>query len=609
MIKINRKEECCGCNVCGDICPKDAISFPVDEEGFWYPKINLSKCVNCGLCEKVCPTIHSVELKKNDKVKPDCYAAVHKNIEVVFSSTTGGLFSALADVTYRRQGYVGGAIHNSDFSVSHFLSNNKEDLARLRRSKDLQSNAEGFYRKIRDCLDQGENVLVCGVPCQMAGLRLFLGKDYPNLIIVDLICLGVNSPKVWQKYIASIQEKYGSEIIWTENKSKEYGWRSLAQKFVFADGQEVFDTKDTSPFIKGYVGTHLYCRPSCYECRFKGFPRIADISIGDFWGIERFDKSVDNDLGTSLVMINSKKGEEYFQSVKKRIKFKHTPLEWALPGNPALQYSVSKIISKRKEFFEDLDLLPFEDVVEKYSKTQKVTWKHKVRHFIRLCWNHIRFVKKIVVITRLSPKSLYQTIRYSGLRNLWNHHGIICGTHCILNISKISKLQFDGLLIFGLKGRFPTSSLESRLLVSDNAKLTVLGDMTIGYGSDIEVFDNAELIFHGKKFGVNDTNIGCTIICGERIEIMSDVAMGRNVLIRDTNGKHYMTSPGYRPSKPVIIGEKTWLCESCTIMPGVKTGYSAIVGANAMVTSSVPAHAMVSGCPATVVNNNVLWKC
>lgn len=164
-------------------------------------------------------------------------------------------------------------------------------------------------------------------------------------------------------------------------------------------------------------------------------------------------------------------------------------------------------------------------------------------------------------------------------------------------------------MILGAKDRFPASTLETRLLVADGGKLIVNGEMVIGYGSDIEVFENAKLTFEGKRFGLSDTNIGCTIICGKEIYIGADVAMGRNVLIRDNNGEHYMNTPGYRTARSVIIGEKAWLCESCTIMPGVKIGRGAIVGAKAMVTASVPAHALVSGSPAEVIAENVLWKC
>ena len=158
MIQIIDKVQCCGCNACGDICPKDAITFKTDMEGFWYPEVNKDKCIDCGLCEKVCPIINVKDLKKNDLPESICYAAEHKNLEVVFDSTSGGLFSALADIMYRNKGYVGGAIFNEDFSVRQYISNDKADLQKLRSSKYLQSNFEGFFKQIRDLVRAGENV-------------------------------------------------------------------------------------------------------------------------------------------------------------------------------------------------------------------------------------------------------------------------------------------------------------------------------------------------------------------------------------------------------------------------------------------------------------------
>ena len=207
MKQIIDNESCCGCNACGDICAHAAISFKTDIEGFWYPEIDQAKCVDCGLCMKVCPVVNVERLKHNDLQSPECYAAIHKNLEVRFDSTSGGIFSALAEYMYRQKGYVGGAIYNDDFSVRQFISPDKSDLSALRSSKYLQSNAEGFYILVRDLLNRGEKVLVCGTPCQMAALRAFLHKPYENLIIIDFICRGINSPKAMQKFYEDLEKK------------------------------------------------------------------------------------------------------------------------------------------------------------------------------------------------------------------------------------------------------------------------------------------------------------------------------------------------------------------------------------------------------------------
>ncbi len=600
MISITKKVNCAGCNACGDICKENAITFSPDNEGFLYPSVDENKCIHCGLCDQVCPVLNKCANTSSNYESPECYAAAHKSVEVLFSSTSGGLFSAMAEIVYKENGFVGGAVHTEDFNVVQFISDDRNDLHRLRRSKDLQSNAEGFYRKTKSILDDGHKLLVCGVPCQIAGLLNYLGKDYENLITVDLICAGVNSPKVWRKYLDYIEQINDSRIVWTENKCKEYGWKNLTQKFVFENGQEYFDTYRTSWFIKGYINSHLYCRPSCYDCRFKGFPRNADISIGDYWGIEKYSANYNDDMGTSVVFINNDKGSAFFESVKKRIVCERTPLEWTVDGNPSLISSMSVLSDRRDDFFADLDHMRFDEVVEKYSAEDS--------RRIKSIRKTARVLKKVLITTRLSPVALYWTVRLSGVRNLLKGKGIICGTNSCISVDKTAKLEFDGLFIFGRKEKFTRSKDESKLYIEKGGSLKVLGDFDLDAGCEIIIFNNAQLIIHGSKLGYSDANKGLTIICGQKIEIKSDVGIGRDVTIRDTNGRHFMNTAGYRPCREVVIGEKAWLCGPCTIMPGVKIGRSAIVSVGSLVTKAVPDHSLVSGNPATVVQNDVIWK-
>lgn len=610
MININDKELCCGCNACGDACPTGAIKFLCDNEGIWYPEVNSEKCINCNLCEKVCPIINIDSLKHNDLEQSICYAAENKNLEVVFDSTSGGLFSALADFMYKNGGYVGGAIFNYDLTVSQFISNDKNDLPKLRSSKYVQSNAENFYKRVKSLLDDGEKVLVCGTPCQMAALRAFLGRDYENLIIVDFVCLGINSPLVFRKYLDSIEARYNSPVVYSKAKSKEYGWRNLTQKFILQDGRQIFEPRDINKFTKGYIGTHLFTRPSCYSCKFKGFPRMSDITLADFWGIENFSTKLEKNLGTSLVMINSKKGESYFENIKPRINFIPMPFETILPGNQALIKPLAKFNNDREAFFRDIKNLPFDEVIDKYSTSPqpKIGIKGKIKSFLRKIKNVLRTAKFIAKITRLHIPALYNTIKYSGIKNLLHYKGIIFSTYCSVNIAKSAELDIKGLLIVGSKGRFPKSHLETRFLLADKAKLTVLNDFTFSYGADIEVLEGGHLIIHGRKFVSSGSNIGLTIICGEKIEIDSDVQIGRNVLIRDNNGGHFINRQGYRNTRPVKIGEKCWLCESCVIMQGVNIGQGTVIGAKSFVINSVPANCLVSGSPAKIIEKNILWK-
>ena len=596
MIHIQNKTDCCGCNACGDICPKNAITFRTDPEGFWYPEVDPCKCIECGLCEKVCPVLNVKELKKNDLAEPVCYAAEHRNLEVIFDSTSGGVFSAMAEILYRSGGYVGGAVFNEDFSVSHYISADKGDLPRLRSSKYLQSSLEGFYARVGALVKAGEQVLVCGTPCQMAALRAFLGKDYDNLLIADFICRGINSPKVWQKYLKSFEERYGSPVVYAKAKSKEYGWRNLTQKVILADGRHLYETLEQSNFTKGYLRTNVYCRPSCYDCKFKGFPRIADITLADFWGIEKVDRSMEKNLGTSLVLLNSQKGVRFFERFKARLHCFPVAFDSILAGNPALTRPLDPPRVDRDQFFRDLDAMSFTQLADKYIDTPPSGTKYRLKMFLKRCYR--------MADTLLRPSTAtIKTLRHSKLRDIFRGDYLLVGRHAATDVAKSATLDVHGTFWFGAR-RIKGSKLESRLLVEDGATLATEGPVKLFYGADVEVFRGAKLVLKG---GIA-ANTGFTVVCGDSIEIGKDVQIGRGVTIRDNHGGHYLNRAGFKDTRPVVIGDKVWLCEGCTIMPGVKVGEGAIVGAHAFVTTNVPAHAMVSGNPAVVVDEDILWK-
>lgn len=599
MIHVNRKELCCGCNACGDVCSNKAISFEADEEGFLYPSVDAGKCTGCGLCEKVCPVANVSDYKNNDLEQSVCYAAENKNLEVVFDSTSGGIFSVLADKVYKDGGYVGGAVFDGNYrKVFHFISNDRRDLARLRSSKYLQSDASGFYAEVRRLLRNGEKVLVCGTPCQMVALRAFLGRDYDNLIIVDFICRGINSPKVWEKYMDSFEERYGSRAVWAKSKSKEYGWRNLTQKVILEDGRHIYETKDVNNFLKGYLVTNAYCRPSCYECAFKGYPRMSDITLADFWGIEGVGNFNDKDLGTSLVMLNSKKGVGFFEQIKSRTRNMEVPFEKVERGNPSLVQSLEYPGIDRKRFFEDLDKMSFVKLADAYFNGEKPdTLAHRLKKILRYVW-------RIICVTRMNPRALVQFFRYNTAVEIFAGNVIVPAPHCVISFDRTSVVHKLGITVLGEKFHFRKSSLETRLYAGRNAEIYFGPDTVIGYGADIEVFDNAVLVFKGN----GGCNIGATIICADRIEFGKDVRMGRNVTVRDNNGEHYINRQGYRNSRPVIVGDKVWLCEQSMVLSGVKIGDGAIVGARSLVIGNLPPHSMASGNPAEVIDEDVYWK-
>lgn len=608
MIDIRRKEDCCGCNACGDVCPYNAISFVKDNESFEYPVVDKDKCVDCHLCEKTCPIINVDKIKHNDYEKPQCHAAIHKNIETRFDSTSGGLFSALAEAMYKQGGYVGGAVWvESDWHIEEYISNNPDDLPRLRSSKYLQSLSEGFYAKIKELLKAGEKVLVCGTPCQMAALRAFLNyKDYDNLIIVDFICLGVNSPRIWRRYLDQREKQNGGKVVYVKPKNKEMGWRKLTTKLIFDNGKVLYDTRDTSLFTKGYIVTHAFCRPSCYECHFKGFPRMADITIADFWGGEKVvGADLDRDMGTSLVMINSVKGETYYKGIANKIFEKEVPFESILAGNTALLEPIRKPDMDRSEFYKDLEELNFDQLSHKYhfDFPADTSFKNKLRHIYHFLsdikaacgWNIGLYVKNIY--HNLLDK------RFEG--SIINGNYVIRNTHVVFDIDKSARIRLNGVFRIGRKTLgYKKSKLETRLHLAANARILLDDYFNLSYGSDVEVFKDAVLHIGGAS----GANIGLTIVCGKEIELGRGVQIGRNCTIRDNNGDHYIARRGYKDTHTVKIGQHTWLCEGCTIVGGSKLGDGVIVGAKAVVFGHFPSFTMLSGNPAKIVDENVYWK-
>lgn len=610
MINIQNKVDCCGCNACGDACGNNAISFKADNKGFWYPEVDMEKCVDCGLCEKVCPIINIEKLKKNDFVEPICYAAMHKNYEVRFDSTSGGLFSAFAEKFYRDKGYVGGAIYNEDWSVRQYISADKADLPKLRSSKYQQSSFEGFYRQVRELVKQGDKVLVCGSPCQMAALRSFLNyKDYENLLILDFVCRGTNSPRISRMFSDSLEEKHQSKIVYRKAKNKELGWKNLTLKLSYANGDNEYITEEANPFTRGYLGTGVFCRPSCYECRFKGFPRIADVTLADFWGIEKIAPEMFDNIGTSLVLINSEKGKHFFESIQQKLRLKELSYKTALEGNRSILQPLQKAKIDRDAFFRDAQTMNFNELADKYfpDGRKKLSTKAIIKKILCISRDVICFTPMTSLVPKL--KFIYYNFLCRNIKtNILRDGYFLPSSYTVINISKNAKVILNNRFRFGGK-RINGSHLESRLLIEDGATVEINSKFGVLYGSDIEIFKGAIFKVGGADFDtMGGSNTNLTIICGNHIEIGYHVMMGRNVTIRDNNGGHYLSMQGYKESQPVKIGNHVWLCEGCTIMPGAVIGDGAIVGAGSVVYGHVPANSLVSGNPAKVVQTETYWK-
>lgn len=306
-ISIKKKEDCCGCSACEQICPTHSITMSSDSQGFLYPYINLNSCINCGLCEKSCPVASS---QSQSKRPLKVFAAKHIDQQIRLNSSSGGLFSALAEHVIQADGVVYGAQFDANWSVVHAKVDNINQLHPLRGSKYVQSDINACYKDAKTLLDNDRLVIFSGTPCQIYGLQSFLGKSYPNLYLIDVICHGVPSPQVWKHYINSFNE----HIVDIQMRDKSNGWRDYAYRFTFRDKTDLTIPYGENPFAIGFIN-NLYLRPSCYNCQFKAGASCSDITLGDYWGIQNLHPEFDDNIGVSLVIIQSQKGLNLFKCI------------------------------------------------------------------------------------------------------------------------------------------------------------------------------------------------------------------------------------------------------------------------------------------------------
>ena len=298
-IQLQNPEDCCGCGAFYNVCPKSAIEMKSDAEGFWYPSVSQEKCINCGLCRKTCPILSMPTVNTGCET----YGAFASNAEEQMTSTSGGVFAVLARSVLRQGGYVCGVAFSEDFSVQHIIIHDEEDLTLLKGVKYVQSSIGDCFQKIKRLLHQGCTVLFSGTPCQVGGLKAFLNQDHPNLICVDLICHGVPSPGVWQRYLAELAASAPITEIEFRHKDAQGMWMRLKQ-----NGQYASEPYHTNRYIQGFLKNY-YVRPSCFHCRFKGLQRCSDITVGDFWGVMEHHADFSNGNGVSSVILHSAKGK------------------------------------------------------------------------------------------------------------------------------------------------------------------------------------------------------------------------------------------------------------------------------------------------------------
>lgn len=338
MIKIIDKQQCNGCNACAEICPNKSIAMKVDEEGFFYPHVSVKKCIQCGLCERICPVINK-GVNDGDIHTLNVYGAINKNETVRLASSSGGVFTLLAEYILAQGGVVFGAAFTEDFVVKHVCIERVEEIAKLRGSKYVQSDTREIYAQVKRCLQAGREVLFTGTPCQVEGLLAFLGKKYENLVTQDIICHGVPSPELFRQYL---QYKSSGRVIKELSfRDKSKGWQLYHYKIVYADETEYLNDFYEDEYSKMFL-KNLSLRPSCYNCAFKIKNRLSDITLADFWGCEQVAPQLFDDKGTSLVFVHSRKGKELFESVKDQVISCEVAAETAIQYNAFMVWSAQK---------------------------------------------------------------------------------------------------------------------------------------------------------------------------------------------------------------------------------------------------------------------------
>lgn len=378
MIQITDKSRCCGCAACVQRCPKQCIILKEDNEGFFYPQADSSSCIECGLCEKVCPMLNP----ETSHIPHECYAAINPDEYIRKESSSGGVFTAIAMAVLAENGVVFGARFDKDWSVIHDYTETTEGLSAFRGSKYMQSRIGNTYRQVEEFLKANRKVLFSGTPCQIAGLRRFLRKTYSNLLTVDFICHGVPSALVWQRYLKEIQEQNrDKKIIGISFRDKVNGWKKYKVRIDFVDSKSKV-SNFSEPFfhniyMKGFLND-LYLRPSCHSCPAKPLKSGSDITIGDFWGINNSFPTWDDDKGTSCVLIHTEQGKNYFEQLNlKKITVSYKDI---LQQNPSLE-KTSPINKKRIRFYKVFPNKPLKNNIDNllrtsiYSKIKKRTRK------------------------------------------------------------------------------------------------------------------------------------------------------------------------------------------------------------------------------------------
>lgn len=373
---------CTGCSCCQQICPKGCIAMAENREGFLLPTIDQQQCVDCGLCAGACPVISP----ENRSHTPVAYAAKAKDEAIRSASSSGGIFSLVAESVLTQGGVVFGAGFDEAWNVVHMAVQRREDLSKLRGSKYVQSRIGNAFRLAKNYLDEGRPVLFTGTPCQIEGLLKFLRQPYDNLITQDIICHGVPSPLAWQKYVQQMEKRFGAPVCHVNFRHKSPNWRSYSIQLQFQNGKRYESLRSKDPFMQSFL-KDLTLRPSCYRCTFKKIARVSDFTLADFWGIQHCIPEMDDEKGTSLVICHTEKAKALLDKLADHIIFTQADLEAAVKHNMAMCQS-APCPAQRDAFMAQIETEPFNNVVHRHCKLPSLP--------VRILRKAVRILKKLM---------------------------------------------------------------------------------------------------------------------------------------------------------------------------------------------------------------------
>ena len=566
MFEISKN--CAGCGFCAaksnnqiEISPRDGFLHAVME-----PLKVTSKGFSFDCPLSITPVLHPIKER---------YVAYHKQIERRLDGSAGGVYGALLETIAKEDCYFSGAVYDENMHVHHIVTKDLDEIAKLLGHKPVQSNIAGLYEQIKDLISKGETVLFCGTPIQCHSIKHYLGSP-ENLILVDIISSGYVSYELWERYIKEIEEKYKSKVVDIRLYDKEFSYL-YSRRITLENGRTYFISSKES--YDTLVQTGLFYDNDNSRFSFDSLnERVGDITIGNYLNINNNDG-----LGYSYVSINTEKGELLFEKAKRRLQI-------VTSGNEVVLENIEKRIEPNNISTHISVDKPLDEMAKQYANNTL-----KKEHYKKI----YSFIKLFITTTRLHPIPIFKFIWYNFLfkgisTDRHNNGFIFIAPYSALKIEKGAFLELHGPLIVGVK-RIGRSRLETRLWMQKGSKLLIHKYGMFGYGSNVEIYKNALL-----EIGYLFSNSGMTIICGKHITIGNPVNIAKGCTVRDTNG-HLVAVTGYKMAREVIIGNHCWICSDTTVMPGVKIGDGAIVGACSFVTKSIPSFTLVQGNPTSVV--------